>query len=94
MMKVDDEDGGDEDEDDNNEHNDDPYNDKDHNDDDNNNSADDDRGEDMLAGHGGHTEGVEEEGEPKVGEGWVVVSLLTAAVKVKPIFDIDIDIVG
>ena len=46
----------------------------------------------MLAGHGGHAEGVEEEGKPKVGERWVEVCLLTAAVKIKSFFDIEIEI--
>ena len=33
----------------------------------------------MLTGHSGHAEGVEEEGEPEMGERWVVLPLLTAA---------------
>ena len=48
-----------------------------HNDNDNDNDNTDDSN--MLTGHGGHAEGVEEEGEPEMGERWVVLPLLTAA---------------
>ena len=58
-------------------------NDKGQGDDDDNNSNntdnDDDDDDDILARHGGHAEGVEEQGEPEVGEGWIVLQLILTA---------------